>query len=101
VYDALREEAALLGRPATVVARDAIEAWLRERKRAGVREAIATYVAGAGRPRPYCGAAGEGASGLRAPSVALSHQVTTLDRAKLRERVGTLPHGALGELDLD
>jgi hypothetical protein len=27
--------------------------------------------------------------------------VTTLDRAKLRERVGTLPHGALGELDLD
>jgi hypothetical protein len=43
VYDALREEAAVLGRPATVVARDAIEAWLRERKRAGVREAIATY----------------------------------------------------------
>lgn len=43
VYDALREEAALLGRPATVVVREAIEAWLRERKRAGVREAIATY----------------------------------------------------------
>lgn len=43
VYDALREEAASLRQPATVVAREAIEAWLRERKRAGVREAIATY----------------------------------------------------------
>ena len=43
VYEALREEAAALGRPATVVARDAIEAWLRERRRSVVREAIATY----------------------------------------------------------
>ena len=43
VYDALREEAASIGRPATVVAREAIEAWLRERRRAMVREAIATY----------------------------------------------------------
>ena len=43
VYEALREEAASLRQPATVVAREAIEAWLRERKRAGVREAIATY----------------------------------------------------------
>jgi hypothetical protein len=33
VYDALREEAASLRQPATVVAREAIEAWLRERKR--------------------------------------------------------------------
>jgi hypothetical protein len=45
VYDALREGAASLRQPATVVAREAIEAWLRERKRAGVREAIATYAA--------------------------------------------------------
>jgi hypothetical protein len=43
VYDALREEAASLQQPATVVARQAIEGWLRERKRAAVREAIATY----------------------------------------------------------
>jgi hypothetical protein len=43
VYEALREEATALRQPATVVAREAIEAWLRERKRAGVREAIATY----------------------------------------------------------
>jgi hypothetical protein len=43
VYEALRAEAAALRQPATAVAREAIEAWLRERKRAGVREAIATY----------------------------------------------------------
>jgi hypothetical protein len=43
VYEALRQEASDLGRPATVVAREAIEAWLGERRRAVVREAIATY----------------------------------------------------------
>ena len=43
VYEALREEAAGLGRPATAVAREAIEAWLRERRRNVVREAIASY----------------------------------------------------------
>ena len=45
VYAALREAAATLGRPATAVAREAIEAWLRERRRTGVWEAIATYAA--------------------------------------------------------
>jgi hypothetical protein len=51
VYDALREEAVRLNRPATVVAREVIEAWLAERKRASLREAIATYaVAYAGTP---------------------------------------------------
>ncbi len=39
-----------------------------------------------------------GVAGLRAPSVALCHQVTTLDRAKLSERLGMLPHGVLVEL---
>ena len=43
VYRALQEEAAALKRPATVVARDAIEAWLRERRKSVLREAIATY----------------------------------------------------------
>jgi hypothetical protein len=43
VYDALREEAERLHQPATVVAREALEAWLAERRRASVREAIATY----------------------------------------------------------
>lgn len=43
VYQALRQEAVLLRKPATVVAREAIEEWLRERRRAAVREAIAAY----------------------------------------------------------
>ena len=45
VYEALHHEASRLGRPATAVAREAIEAWLQERKRAAVREAIAAYAA--------------------------------------------------------
>jgi predicted transcriptional regulator len=45
VYATLREEAAALKRPATVVAREAIESWLRERRRASVRENIAAYAA--------------------------------------------------------
>ena len=45
VYAALREDAAALGRPATVIAREAIEAWLRERRRASVRKSIAVYAA--------------------------------------------------------
>jgi predicted transcriptional regulator len=45
VYEALREEAAALKRPATTVARDAIEAWLRERRKTAVHEAVAAYAA--------------------------------------------------------
>jgi mRNA interferase MazF len=41
----------------------------------------------------------EGAGGLRAPSVALCHQVTTLDRAKLTERLGVLPRAALTDVE--
>lgn len=33
----------------------------------------------------------KGAGGLKKASVALCHQVTTLDRAKLTQRLGTLP----------
>lgn len=36
-----------------------------------------------------------GTGGLSRASVALCHQVTTLDRMKLTERVGTLPAAAL------
>lgn len=43
VYEALRQEAAVLRKPATAVAREAIEAWLRERRRTAVHEAIAAY----------------------------------------------------------
>jgi mRNA interferase MazF len=40
-----------------------------------------------------------GAGGLPKASVALCHQVTTLDRAKLSERVGGLSHTILAAVD--
>ena len=45
LYRRLQSHAAAAGQPATVVARHAIEAWLRERRRAAVTEAIAAYAA--------------------------------------------------------
>jgi len=45
VYAALRKKATALKRPATVIAREAVEAWLRERRRASIRESIAAYAA--------------------------------------------------------
>ena len=45
VYEALREESSRLGRPATELARAAIESWLKERKRAVMFDAIAEYAA--------------------------------------------------------
>ena len=45
VYRTLRDEAASAKQPATVLARHAIEAWLRQRKRAALREAISAYAA--------------------------------------------------------
>jgi mRNA interferase MazF len=39
-----------------------------------------------------------GAAGLTKPSVAVCHQVTTLDRAKLTRRIGTLPAELLNEV---
>jgi mRNA interferase MazF len=41
---------------------------------------------------------GSGISGLKRPSVALCHQVTTLDRAKLEECIGALSAEALDRL---
>ena len=38
----------------------------------------------------------KGAGGLKNTSVALCHQVTTLDRAKLTRRLGLLPQQVLG-----
>ena len=40
-----------------------------------------------------------GSASLRRSSVALCHQVTTLDRAKLTERVGMLPAALLAHID--
>jgi len=40
-----------------------------------------------------------GIAGLAKASVAVCHQVTTLDRAKLSKRIGMLPPGLADELD--
>jgi mRNA interferase MazF len=40
-----------------------------------------------------------GAGGLGRPGVALCHHVTTLDRAKLTERLGALPWAALDQVE--
>lgn len=40
-----------------------------------------------------------GGAGLNRPSVALCHQVTTLDRAKLTERMGVLSTELLAHID--
>jgi mRNA-degrading endonuclease toxin of MazEF toxin-antitoxin module len=41
-----------------------------------------------------------GAGGLTKTSFAVCHQVTTLDRAKLSKRIGTLASDVLGEVEL-
>lgn len=48
LYQELRAVADAAGEPATTVARMAIQAWLRERRRAAVREAIAAYAVSVG-----------------------------------------------------
>ena len=48
IYQALRDEAAAAKQPATTIARQAIEVWLRERRRAALGEAIAEYAAVSG-----------------------------------------------------
>lgn len=41
----------------------------------------------------------KGAGGLTKPSVALCHQITTLDRAKLTRKLGTLTHHELSRVE--
>jgi mRNA interferase MazF len=48
---------------------------------------------------PTAVALATGAAGLRAQSIALCHQVTTLDRARLTERLGVLPESVLGDVE--
>ena len=45
LHQRLRAEAARSGKPATTLARQAIEAWIEERERQAVHEAIAEYAA--------------------------------------------------------
>jgi mRNA-degrading endonuclease toxin of MazEF toxin-antitoxin module len=40
-----------------------------------------------------------GSAGLTKASVAVCHQVTTLDRAKLTRKIGGMPPDLLGEVD--
>jgi len=41
----------------------------------------------------------QGAGGIRKPGVALCHQVTTLDRGKLSERLGMLSHDVVSQVE--
>lgn len=41
----------------------------------------------------------DGAGGLRGDGVAVCHQITTLDRAKLTRRLGALPDDVLGAVE--
>ena len=41
----------------------------------------------------------KGVAGLSKDGTALCHQVTTLDRAKLSRRIGTLPTAVMGAVD--
>lgn len=43
LYEALQEEAKKRGRPATAVARQALEAWVRQQRRMELHESIAAY----------------------------------------------------------
>jgi hypothetical protein len=43
LYQQLRSEAKAIAQPATIVARQAIEAWLRQRQRAAAYDAISAY----------------------------------------------------------
>jgi len=40
-----------------------------------------------------------GSAGLKKGGIALCHQVTTLDRAKLTEQLGTLPSDVMSQLE--
>lgn len=83
-------------RPVIVVSHDGfneVPAW-----RSVIVVPVSTSPAQAGRG-PTAVHLAKGLGGLRAPSVALCHHVTTLDRAKLRERLGVLPQGALSQLE--
>lgn len=75
-------------RPVIVVSHDAFNETLNWRSVIVVP--VSTSAAQA-RRGPTAVALPKGAGGLAADSVALCHQVTTLDRGKLTKRLGTLP----------
>ncbi len=79
-------------RPVIIVSHDAfnqIPGW-----RSVIVVPVSTSTAQA-RRGPTAVALQKGTGGLKADSVALCHQVTTLDRAKLTQKLGTLPEQLL------
>jgi mRNA interferase MazF len=89
LYEALRHEAARLGRPATAVARDAVEAWLGERRRAMVKEAIARCTGKqAGTEADLDPLAGEGLAGSAAGAKAAAVRRGEVYWAELAPRPG-------------
>ncbi len=83
-------------RPVVVVSHDAfnqVEAW-----RSIIVVPLSTSKARAQRG-PTAIALRKGTAGIKRGSVALCHQVTTLDRAKLTKHIGTLPKAKLAELE--
>jgi mRNA interferase MazF len=83
-------------RPAVVVSRDAmnrVEEW-----HSILMVPLSTSARQAGRG-PTAIPVPRGAAGLTRESVALCHQVTTVDRAKLVKRIGTLPADVLRQID--
>src|SRR2546425_9535553 len=84
-YRRLRDAAQRANQPATVVARYAIESWLRQQRKAALHEAVSLPA---------------GSGGLTKPGVALCHQVTTLDRSKLGNRIGALSPDPVAGIDV-
>jgi mRNA interferase MazF len=84
-------------RPVVVVSHDAfnqIAGW-----RSVIVVPLSTSAAQA-RRGPTAIALRAGSAGLRRDSVALCHQVTTLDRAKLTQRIGVLPRDLAAQIDI-
>lgn len=83
-------------RPVVVVSHDAFnetDTW-----KSIIVVPLSTSIAQA-RRGPTAVAIPRGAAGLLHTSVALCHQVTTLDRSKLTSQIGMLPTGLLEDLD--
>ena len=83
-------------RPAIVVSHDAFNA--RTAWRSVVVVPVSTSARQA-RRGPTVVRIDEALPGLSAPSVALCHQVTTLDRSKLSAPLGSLPSGTMAKVD--
>jgi mRNA interferase MazF len=80
-------------RPVVVISHDGfnqIPAW---------RSIIVVPVSSQSKRGPTVVALPASVAGLPKPSVAVCHQVTTLDRSKLTKRIGALPPEMLGELE--